>query len=298
MAHIDDGPLKKGGEQLPFLRGEILHQFFLIAENNAVHGFMALDALGKNIDPLAAAVNRVRAQLQEALLLQTGQKAGDSGVAQAQGGFNIPGTGGLGLPGQITHDVALCCGELHFFQSVGYGLVHTPVQDPQKMAIMRGQIDHLQKCSLLPISVAQAGAGCKGLRKKFTNTGVGSRCCTFGCSNTLRVKGWLKMGKRHGTSITQRIRRGQVRRKDVVRRLAELAYGNCNDCVRLVLEDQLDLQALDLSLLSEVKRNEKGTVEVRLLDRLRILEQLERLTGEESMGMEAFLKGLEGGEEA
>jgi len=83
-----------------------------------------------------------------------------------------------------------------------------------------------------------------------------------------------------------------------VRRLAELAYGNCNDCVRLVLEDQLDLQALDLSLLSEVKRNEKGTVEVRLLDRLRILEQLERLTGEESMGMEAFLKGLEGGEEA
>ena len=106
------------------------------------------------------------------------------------------------------------------------------------------------------------------------------------------------MGKEHGLSISQRIRRGKVRRRDVVRRLAELAYGSCNDCVRLVMGECPDLQGLDLSLLSEVKRNEKGAVEVRLVDRLKILEHLERLTEAEDTGMEEFLKGLGSGENA
>ena len=39
-------------------------------------------------------------------------------------------------------------------------------------------------------------------------------------------------------------------------------------------------------------------MEIRLLDRLRILEQLERLTAQENEGMEEFLKGLQDGEEA
>lgn len=98
--------------------------------------------------------------------------------------------------------------------------------------------------------------------------------------------------KRGGRSLKERIRRGDVRRGDVVRRLAELAYGSCNDCVRLVLEETPELETLDLSLLSEVKRSEKGTVEIRLVDRLRILEQLERLTGENGGEMEAFLQAL------
>ena len=62
-----------------------------------------------------------------------------------------------------------------------------------------------------------------------------------------------------------------MRREDVVRRLAELAFGKANDCVRLALEDHPKVGRLDLSLLSEVKRNEKGTVEIKLIDR-----QLER----------------------
>lgn len=102
--------------------------------------------------------------------------------------------------------------------------------------------------------------------------------------------------KRGGRSIKERIRSGEVKRKDVVRRLAELAYGSCNDCVRLVLEEMPDLGQLDLSLLSEVKRNEKGTVEVKLVDRLRILEQLERLTGEEPGQLEAFWQNLRDGD--
>ena len=63
-------------------------------------------------------------------------------------------------------------------------------------------------------------------------------------------------------------------RSDVLRRLAQLAFGRANDCVKLVLLQSPEIDALDLSLLSEVKRNDKGTVEVKLIDRIRALEQL------------------------
>ena len=95
-------------------------------------------------------------------------------------------------------------------------------------------------------------------------------------------------------SLQKRIRAGQVSRQDVTRRLAELAFGRANDCVRLALEDSPDLGALDLSLLSEVKRNEKGTVEIRLIDRLRALEQLALMTDGENTEAEAFLQALRG----
>ena len=70
--------------------------------------------------------------------------------------------------------------------------------------------------------------------------------------------------EQHGgdTSLKKRIRSGQIRQRDVTRRLAELAFGKANDCVRLALEDDPSLGKLDLSLLSEVKRNDKGTVEI------------------------------------
>ena len=97
--------------------------------------------------------------------------------------------------------------------------------------------------------------------------------------------------------LKQRIRSGEIRRQDVTRRLAELAFGKANDCVKLALEENLCLDKLDLSLLSEVKRNEKGTVEIKLIDRLRALEQLAQTAGEEKSDMDAFLQALQGGEE-
>lgn len=103
-------------------------------------------------------------------------------------------------------------------------------------------------------------------------------------------------GKKTERPLQQRIRKGEVRRSDVVRRLAELAFGKANDCVRLVMEEGVVPDGLDLSLLSEVKRNEKGTVEVRLLDRLQALEQLARMVGEDSEDVEAFFQALQGGE--
>ena len=80
--------------------------------------------------------------------------------------------------------------------------------------------------------------------------------------------------------LKQRIQTGKIRREDVTRRLAELAFGKANDCVRLALEDEPRLDKLDLSLLSEVKRNDKGTVEIKLIDRLQALEQLAELKKE------------------
>ena len=98
-------------------------------------------------------------------------------------------------------------------------------------------------------------------------------------------------------TLKQRIRAGDIRQQDVTRRLAELAFGKANDCVKLALEKDVCLDELDLSLLSEVKRNDKGTVEIKLIDRLRALEQLAQTAGEERTDMDAFLQALQGGED-
>ena len=100
--------------------------------------------------------------------------------------------------------------------------------------------------------------------------------------------------KQEQDTLKHRIRNGKIRRADVTRRLAELAFGKANDCVRLALEDDPQLGKLDLSLLSEVKRNDKGTVEIKLIDRLRALEQLAAVAGEESEDLEAFFQALGG----
>ena len=94
-------------------------------------------------------------------------------------------------------------------------------------------------------------------------------------------------------TLKARIRQGRIRREDVTRRLAELAFGQPNDCVRLALEEMPDLEGLDLSLLSEIKRSEKGMVEIKLIDRLKALEQLAQAAGQSQEGMEQFLLALQ-----
>ena len=99
-------------------------------------------------------------------------------------------------------------------------------------------------------------------------------------------------------SLKKRIRDGEIHRRDVARRLAELAFGRPNDCVKLALGDGEGVDKLDLSLLSELKRSEKGVVEVRLVDRLKALEQLAALAEEDGTDLESFLQALQGGEDA
>ena len=100
--------------------------------------------------------------------------------------------------------------------------------------------------------------------------------------------------KNSEAALKKRIRSGEVTREDVARRLAELAFGKANDCVRLVLDADARMEKLDLSLLSEVKRNDKGTVEIKLIDRLKALEQLALVAEDQGEDLESFLKALQG----
>ena len=114
----------------------------------------------------------------------------------------------------------------------------------------------------------------------------------------VRAKGREARDRKTGEkALKDRIRSGKISRQDVTRRLAELAFGKANDCVRLALEDDPELGKLDLSLLSEVKRNDKGTVEIKLIDRLRALEQLAEVAGEGAEELDQFLRALNGGGE-
>lgn len=105
------------------------------------------------------------------------------------------------------------------------------------------------------------------------------------------------MEQRHtDKELKRRIRTGELTREDVARRLAQLAFGKANDCVKLVLQQDTALERLDLSLLTELKRNDKGTVEIRLIDRLRALEQLALVAREEHTELDEFLQAMQGGE--
>ena len=84
----------------------------------------------------------------------------------------------------------------------------------------------------------------------------------------------------------------QLLPEDVVRMLASLAFGRCNDCVKLVLDPETPVELLDLTLLTEIKRNEKGTVEIKLLDRLAAIEQLSVLVSSDDETAAAFLSAL------
>lgn len=92
-----------------------------------------------------------------------------------------------------------------------------------------------------------------------------------------------------------RLQRGQcdICRQDVIRRLAQLAFGRANDCVKLVLCDSPDFDTLDLSMLCEVKRNDKGTIEVKLIDRIKALEQLLQACTQTNDAAAAFFAAAE-----
>ena len=55
----------------------------------------------------------------------------------------------------------------------------------------------------------------------------------------------MEMKKRY-RSLQQRVRMGDVQKRDIVRKLGELAFGRVNDCVRLALEDSPEVEKLDL----------------------------------------------------
>ena len=102
--------------------------------------------------------------------------------------------------------------------------------------------------------------------------------------------------------LERRVRMGHLQRRDIQRRLGELAFGRANDAIALALSPEREsrnVAKMDLSAVSEFKVTDKGGVEIRFLDRVKALEALcvllERQEGE--AGAEAFLRALRGEEE-
>ena len=70
---------------------------------------------------------------------------------------------------------------------------------------------------------------------------------------------------------------------DVIRHINNLAFGKANDAVKLAFlepEQKEEIANLDLRMVSEVKRGANGAVEVKLLNRIALLELLAGLLGE------------------
>ena len=76
------------------------------------------------------------------------------------------------------------------------------------------------------------------------------------------------------------------------KQLRKMAFGKPNDCVKLALCEDVDIEKLDLSMLTEIKRSERGTVEIKLLDRTKVLEQLASLADGGDDSAERFLQAL------
>lgn len=117
------------------------------------------------------------------------------------------------------------------------------------------------------------------------------------------------VGERDGEGLLQRAavqkqveraRRlgGDVRREDVIRRLAELAFGRANDAVKLAClggeTDESVIDGMELSAVAEFKRNSAGAVEVKLIDRVKALDALYGiLSGDDGSAAAALLRALE-----
>lgn len=79
--------------------------------------------------------------------------------------------------------------------------------------------------------------------------------------------------------------------------LERLAFGSISDAVKLLFTDtaELDAKALDsmeLFCVSEIKRQKGGAVEIKFFDRLRALEKLLNLSGEQEKGAAPFYKAV------
>ena len=111
-----------------------------------------------------------------------------------------------------------------------------------------------------------------------------------------RRDGFALLGQRGNREKLERMRgdaAAQLRREDALRRLAQLAFGQANDPVRLALErETVDPRELDLSALAELKVSDRG-VEIKLVDRVRALEALCALLEDSGGGAEELYQALE-----
>ena len=89
-----------------------------------------------------------------------------------------------------------------------------------------------------------------------------------------------------------------MKREEILKEIKRLAKGRVNDAVRLAYlsEDELEnIEELELSAVREFKRSSNGTVELKFVDRGRLLERLLDTvdhSGEDQV--DRFLQAMEG----
>lgn len=93
---------------------------------------------------------------------------------------------------------------------------------------------------------------------------------------------------------------GKLKSPGLIKRIGELAFGSAADAVKLAFIDPdmaERIDELDLRMVSEVKRGSNGTVEIKLLNRIALLELLARLVGPEApkdeKGAESFFTAMD-----
>lgn len=92
-------------------------------------------------------------------------------------------------------------------------------------------------------------------------------------------------------------RKRNMSKDAVLSRMMALAIHPVNDAVRLAFmtaESMEDIGKLDLTGLTEFKRNANGTVEVKFTDRMLVMQALLDRMAEEKDGAAAFLQALDG----
>lgn len=84
---------------------------------------------------------------------------------------------------------------------------------------------------------------------------------------------------------------------ELLGRMQRLAEGRVNDTVKLAFLDgerMEEIDGLDLTALTEFKRSGNGTVELKLVNRLAVMERLvELLGGSGADGADAFFRALD-----
>lgn len=83
--------------------------------------------------------------------------------------------------------------------------------------------------------------------------------------------------------------------EELARRMGELAQARVNDAVKLAFLDgeRVDeIDGLDLTALTEFKRGASGNVEVKLIDRMAVLERMAGMLGSQADRTEALLCAL------
>ena len=88
---------------------------------------------------------------------------------------------------------------------------------------------------------------------------------------------------------------------EILKYLGNVAFGKSNDCVKLTFieENSPEIDRLDLTMLSELRRNASGGIEIKLLNRLDALKLMleaseeQRETAQEQA--RTFFSALNGG---